>query len=114
MTVHALKEKLSLTVFWEGDGQREVTGAYAGDVLSRAMSRCREGDCWVTVRSHKTVAAIALMTDCALVLLCEGEQPDPDMLEAFKSRGMNLMGSGEDAFLLCRALGELLPETETV
>ena len=108
MTVCELKEKLSLTVFWEGDGDREITGGYAGDLLSWVMGRCREGDCWITIMSNRNVAAVAQLTDCALVILSEGVRPDPDALEAFKTRGMNLLGSRADTFSLCRAVGELL------
>lgn len=108
MTVCELKEKLSLTVFWEGDGDREITGGYAGDLLSWVMGRCREGDCWITIMSNRNVAAVAQLTDCALVILSEGVRPDPDALEAFKTLGMNLLGSQADTFSLCRAVGELL------
>ena len=42
------------------------------------------------------------------MILSEGVRPDPDALEAFKTRGMNLLGSRADTFSLCRAVGELL------
>ena len=40
--------------------------------------------------------------------LIASDRPDPDALEAFKTRGMNLLGSRADTFSLCRAVGELL------
>ena len=108
MTVKELSHVLALTEFTLPQPEREVTGGYVGDLLSWVMGRCREGDCWITIMSNRNVAAVAQLTDCALVILSEGVRPDPDALEAFKTRGMNLLGSRADTFSLCRAVGELL------
>lgn len=108
MTVHELQQSLSLRVFHLGDGQRQVTGGYTGDLLSWVMGKCREGDCWITIMSNRNVAAVAQLTDCALVLLSEGVEPDEDCLQAFKQRGMNLLGAQRDSFSLCQQLYSLL------
>ena len=108
MTVAQITETLGLTVFSAPEPDREVTGGYVGDLLSWVMGRARAGEAWITIMSNRNVAAVAQLTDCALVILSEGVRPDPDALEAFKTRGMNLLGSRADTFSLCRAVGELL------
>lgn len=43
MTVQTLKEMLSLTEFHLAEPEREVSGGYAGDLLSWVMGRAEAG-----------------------------------------------------------------------
>ena len=44
MTVFGLKEALELTAFALPQGERDVRGGYAGDLLSWVMDRAQEND----------------------------------------------------------------------
>ena len=82
ITVDQLKEKLELTPYYVEDGEREVTGGYAGDLLSWVMGRATSGDAWVTIMSNINVIAVAQLTDVACVILAEGVVPGDDLIAA--------------------------------
>lgn len=100
LTVDELKEKLELTPYYVEDGEREITGGYAGDLLSWVMGRATSGDAWVTIMSNINVIAVAQLTDVACVILAEGVVPGDELVAAAKMRGINLFSSEEPAFAL--------------
>lgn len=108
MTVQALAKALSLTEFHLAQPERQAAGGYAGDLLSWVLGRAQAGSVWLTIMSNQNVAAVALMTDVACVILTEGVQPDPDLLRRAREKGVNLLGTAEDTFGAALALGALL------
>lgn len=108
MTVSELTEKLNLRVFSLADGEREITGGYAGDLLSWVMGRAGEGDAWITIMTNINVIAVASLADTACVLLAEGTAPDEEMLSAAKAKGINLLGSEASTFQLCYSVSDLI------
>ena len=108
MTVGELQEALGLRAVVQADPGREVTGGYAGDLLSRVMSHAKGGDAWVTIMTNRNVVAVAMLTDVAAVVFAEGVEPDADAVAAAEARGINLLVSEQPAFALCKALGARL------
>ena len=108
MTAGKIKEQLNLIPLFEGDPEKEVTGGYCGDLLSWVMGRCEKGDCWITIMSNRNVAAVAQLTEAAMVLFAEGVDPDESVLEAARANGLNLYKSPADAFTLCARVAQLL------
>jgi hypothetical protein len=73
MKLSVLSEKLGLKVLTDGDlSEREVSGCYIGDLLSWVMGRASSGDVWITIMNNINIVAVASLTDCACILLCEG------------------------------------------
>ena len=93
-----------------GDLDAEVTGCYAGDLLSWVMSHAEEGNVWVTIMSNLNVVAVASLTDAACVIMAEGVNPDPDALEAAKAKGVTLFSDSRSTYELCREVGKVLDE----
>lgn len=108
MTVSALAKQLNLQEITVADPEREVTGGYAGDLLSWVMGRVNEGDAWVTIMTNINVVAVASLADVACVILSEGVSVPPDVLDAAKAKGITLLGSPASTFAVCKALGEVL------
>jgi serine kinase of HPr protein (carbohydrate metabolism regulator) len=109
MTVEELKNKLSLTLFCGGESlQKNVTGGYAGDLLSWVMGRAKPGEAWVTIMSNQNVAAVALLADVSCVILSENVKPDDALLARAKSEKITLLGSSQHTFSVCTQLGGLL------
>lgn len=104
MTVQELTEQMGLTVFHLADGRREVRGGYAGDLLSWVMGKAQADQAWLTIMSNVNVAAVAVLTDVACVILTEGVTPDQNLLEKAKSKDVNLLGSGKGTFQLAAEL----------
>ena len=107
MTVQQLIDALSLTVFSLSDPQRQVTGGYAGDLLSWVMGRAQSGDMWLTIMSNQNVAAVALMADVACVILTESVTPDEPLLRKAQLQGINLLGSSLSTYQCAAALSRL-------
>ena len=107
MTVQQLIDVLSLTVFSLSDPQRQVTGGYAGDLLSWVMGRAQSGDMWLTIMSNQNVAAVALMADVACVILTESVTPDEPLLRKAQLQGINLLGSSLSTYQCAAALSRL-------
>ena len=55
-----------------GETPRGIKGAFAGDLLSWAMSRVEYGDVWFTIMGNINTVAVASLSECACVVLCHG------------------------------------------
>ena len=108
MTVAELQQALSLTVFSAADPDREITGGYAGDLLSWVMGRAEADQAWITIMSNQNIVAVATLTDVAVILLAEDVQPDAGVAETAMQRGINLYGSSLSSFELAAKIGALL------
>lgn len=93
MTVDKLAEILDATTVNRADFSREVTGGYAGDLLSFVMGRAPENCAWYTVMTNVNVAAVAVLADVSVVVLCEGCQPDLTLVERAKTQGINVIAT---------------------
>ena len=110
MTVEELGRALSLETVVAGDGGREVTGGYCGDLLSWVMSHAVEGDVWITIMSNVNVAAVASLTEAACVILAEGVEPDPETIRAAREKDVTIFSDKRSAYQLCRSLGALFSD----
>lgn len=101
MTVSALAKQLSLREITVADPDREVTGGYAGDLLSWVMGRVNEGDAWVTIMTNINVIAVASLTDVACVIIAENAEVAPEIVERAKAQGINLLRTDKTAWRVC-------------
>lgn len=97
MTLRALAETLGLEILEAGNLDREVTKAYTADLLSDVLTHAEPGSLWITLQTHANVAAVASLKELA-VLLVNGRQPDPDMLERAREHGLTVLSTGLPAF----------------
>ena len=107
MTSAELRAALSLEVLAEPDPQREVTGGYAGDLLSWVMGRASEDNAWITIMSNSNIVAVATLADVACIILAEGVTPDEGVADTALIRGVNLLSSDKGAYEIARKLSEL-------
>lgn len=110
MTVAEAAARLGWTEFHLADPERQVSGGYAGDLLSWVMGRAGQDCAWLTIMSNQNVAAVALMADAACVVLTEGVRPDADLLRRAKEKGVSLLGTEKDTFTAAVALGKALED----
>ena len=104
MTVKQLIDALALSEVTVADPDREITGGYAGDLLSWVMGRANEGDAWVTIMTNINVVAVASLLDVSCVLLAEGVTAEADVIDTAKAKGVTLLGSDKPTYELCKAL----------
>lgn len=108
MTVKELAVALDCKVFCMPNGDREITGGYAGDLLSWVMGRANSGDIWVTIMSNVNIVAVASLADPSCILVSEGVELDDEIVQKAMSVGVNVLGSKEDTFALCARISKYL------
>ena len=106
ITVKDICAKTGATVLC-GNTDREFSGVYVGDFLSRAMSRVEADSVWVTIMANPNVIAVATLTDPAAILLAEGVTLVDEALEAAKKNDITVISSPLSAYELCLMLGEM-------
>jgi len=107
MTVRELAEKLELNVV-AGTLDAEITGVYAGDLLSNVMARAGENNLWVTVQGHQNVVAVAALANLSAVVVVENFPIEEDAVKRATEKGVNLLRTSMTAYdLICKlaALG---------
>ena len=108
MTTKDIIEKLSLKVLTEGDLTKEVTGCYSGDLLSWVMSRAKEGDIWLTVMGNINAVAVAVLSDCACIVLTENSPLDDAAKEKAVQQGITFLSSEKNAYELSVEISRLI------
>lgn len=99
MKVSDLVDNLGLVVYSGKKGlERTIKGGYASDLLSDVMGNAKEGQVWVTLQTHKNVAAIASLKDLAAVILVKGNRPDEDTAQHSDEEGVPVLGADQNAF----------------
>jgi predicted transcriptional regulator len=97
VTARAMVEVLGLEILTAGDLDREVTTAYASDLLSDVMAHASPGALWLTLQTHANVAAVAALKELS-VLLVNGRNPDPDMLQRAREHKITVLRTSLPAF----------------
>ncbi len=98
MTVRQLATLLNATTIAESDFDRQIVGGYAGDLLSFVMGRAMPDCAWYTIMTNVNVCAVATLTDCAVVVLCEDCQPDEMLVARAQSQGINVIATSLDMY----------------
>lgn len=107
MRIDEMISALSLRPLSLPEPEREIQGAYVGDLLSWVMGNGQADMVWVTIMTNINVVAVASLIDFSAVILAEGCVPDDDVIAAAKQRGINLLVSERSSYEVCVALGGL-------
>lgn len=107
MTVETLVQKLGLKIFHSGEMERDITGCYCGDLLSWVMGRAQAGEVWCTIMSNQNVAAVAVLSDVACVLLTEGVSPDEDLMKKADIQDITILGTDKSTYQIAGAIAGL-------
>ena len=109
MKVRELIEVLGLEVLSAGEtADVSIGGCFAGDLLSLAMSKVSEGDAWITVQTNINIAAVAVLTEAACVIVAEGMHVEEAVVNKAKSEDVVIIKTGKSAFDAAMAIGKLL------
>lgn len=108
MKVNELIEKLSLEILCEGDGDKEIAGCYSGDLLSWVMSKAKEGDIWLTVMGNINAIAVAVLCDCACIILTDKAALDEEAKSKAELQGVTVLRSEKSAYELGVEISKLI------
>lgn len=110
----AVKEILSLPGFQliAGEGsenlERDAGLVYTCDLLSFVMGKAPHGCVWVTVMGNVNAAAVSVLCDMACIVLAEGVQPDPALLQKAGQQDIAILGTSLPVFDAALAIHRLL------
>lgn len=109
MTVKELSERFDCQIVCMPDGDRVISGGYAGDLLSWVISRAASGNVWVTIMSNINIVAVASLTDVACILLSENvDLDDASIKDRAISQGINILKTPLDSFSACSEISKLI------
>lgn len=98
MTVQSFIDKLGFEPVCTPTPEREINGAYVGDLLSWVMGKAMADNVWITIMSNVNIVAVATLVDVACILLAEGVALSDDVLETAKSKGVNVLSTALPAY----------------
>ena len=108
MTVKELSGFPEFSIVCMPDGEREILGGYAGDLLSWVMGRAKEGDAWITIMSNVNIVAVCTLADPACIILSEGVEPDEEAKRRAEEQGVNILKTNLDTFSASVRIAELI------
>ncbi len=108
MTVRQFADQYGFRIYCMPDGDREIKGGYAGDLLSWVMGRLRADQAWVTIMSNVNIVAVASLADPSCIILSEGVNPEEDVIAKAIENGVNILGSGQNTFSVCSTIASIL------
>lgn len=106
MTVKELVQKFKLEVVAGPALEKEVEGAYIGDLLSNVMARADKNNLWLTVQGHQNVVAVALLVELSAVILVEDFDYEKNAVERACQKKVNLLKSTKKSYELSCELNE--------
>ena len=98
MTVQQLANDCQFNILCCPEPEREVNGAYVGDLLSWVMGRANADNVWITIMSNINVIAVASLSDVSCVLLAEDVTLEDDVLKTAKEKGINILSTCLSAY----------------
>ncbi|WP_041138927.1 hypothetical protein [Beduini massiliensis] len=90
MLIKDINQLEEIKMIHAGDQDKQMEGAYIGDLLSIVMSKAEENQLWLTVQAHLNALAVATLVDMAGILFVEGTQVDDATLERAKELNLPL------------------------
>ena len=106
ITLEKLKAELSLEQI-SGDLSREVTGVYAGDLLSWVMSHAAPDCAWVTIMSNTNTIAVASLVDVACVILSENVRLEEKDAALANEKGVCVFTTPMSTYEVCEKIALL-------
>lgn len=84
----------------------EICGCIICDLLSLVMSKAKENDAWLTVQGNVNVAAVAVLTEVACVVITEGMEPDGELVKKATEQNVNILKTEKSSYEIAKILSE--------
>ena len=107
MKINELIEKTGWQYLVEPSEDKEISGAYCGDLLSWVMGNGEPNQAWITVQAHLNVIAVAVLREFSCIILADGVSLDDDVVSKAKEENMCVIKCDLPVFEIARKLIEL-------
>ncbi len=109
MKVRDIVDSLHLKVLSAPEGlEREVESCYVSDLLSDVMGNAEANHAWITIQTHKNVAAIASLKELACVILVKGNMASEETLSQSNEDGIPFLSTDMETFEVAGRLYAML------
>lgn len=108
MTLNEFAKELELTIINQGDMDIEVTGCYCGDLLSWVISKAKTGDAWLSVMGNVNAIAVAVLSDCACLVLTENSELDDQAKMKAQMSDINVLQTSLNSYELAVKISRLI------
>lgn len=108
LTVNAILNNENFTSVVISDGDREINGAYCGDLLSWVMGKADEDNAFVTIMTNVNVLAVASLINMSVVIVCENAELSDEFISAAREKEINVIKSSMPSYETCVALSKLI------
>ena len=106
MKVCELADNLGLEALSLPCPDKEIEGAYAGDLLSWVMGRAESGCVWATIMTNINVVAVASLADVSACVICEDCEVTNEIIDTAKGKGVNLLRTSLPLYEFCVELSK--------
>ena len=89
-------------------GDREIDGVYACDLLSWVMGRAKCDNAWITIMSNINILAVASLSDVSCIILAEGVTLEQEVIDTALDKEINILSTDKTAYEIAVGLSELL------
>ncbi|MBO4235041.1 MAG: AraC family transcriptional regulator [Firmicutes bacterium] len=108
MTLNDLIEETGWTLVTEAaDLEKEIEGAYCGDLLSWVMGNGEPGQAWITVQIHMNAVAVAKLREFSCIILADNAAITEDVIAKAEEEDLAIIESAIPVFETAKALVEL-------
>ncbi len=85
-------------------GEREINGAYIGDLLSWVMGRATADSAWITIMSNANILAVASLADVSCIILAEDVCLEESIVKTAAEKDINVISSQLSAYEIAKRL----------
>lgn len=109
MKVNEIIDKLHLErVSDAGNTESDVSGCFACDLLSLAMSSVEKGNIWITVQTNVNILAIASLTEASCIIVANSMNISDAVIDKAKEEKICLLRSDNGVYELCNMIGDII------
>lgn len=89
-------------------GDREIDGVYACDLLSWVMGRAKCDNAWITIMSNINILAVASLSDVSCIILAEGVTLEQEVIDTALDKEINILSTDMDIYNTAVYLNEVI------
>ena len=83
------------------DENIEISGIYAGDLLSWVMSHAQESEAWITVLTNTNIVAVALLVGVSCVIIPESIPVEENTINRAIQENIILLSTKLNTYEIC-------------
>lgn len=89
-------------------GDREIDGVYACDLLSWVMGRAKCDNAWITIMSNINILAVASLSDVSCIILAEGVTVEQEVIDTALDKEINILSTDMNIYNTAVYLNEII------